>query len=145
MTLSRFHTLFWCFHCLFVCLFCQSNTSPLFIKTKKYIYWYYANINSVVFPILPDSNWILNILTYTCSKSSIEMWNRNLKKCEIYSKLTVKIPERHNCRGSGVSIADFEHISHLFLELYCWFWTSECWLGTCFAGVWRKSRGSCTP
>ena len=40
--------------------------------------------------------------------------NRNTRKrCETCSKLTIKTPERH-CR-SGVFIANFEHMSHLFL------------------------------
>ena len=36
------------------------------------------------------------------------------KRCEICSKLTIKVPER---RHSGVFIVNFEHISHLFLVL----------------------------
>ena len=39
----------------------------------------------------------------------------NRKRCEIYSKLTLKTPERHCRRCSRVFIANFEHISHLFL------------------------------
>ena len=31
------------------------------------------------------------------------------------SKLTIKTPERSQCRRSGVFIVTFEHISHLFL------------------------------
>ena len=30
-------------------------------------------------------------------------------------KLTIKTPERHQRRRSGVFIVNFEHISHLFL------------------------------
>ena len=42
--------------------------------------------------------------------------NRNTRTdCEICSKLTVKAPERSYWRRSGVFIANFEHISHLFL------------------------------
>ena len=42
--------------------------------------------------------------------------NRNTRKsCEICSKLTIKTPEPRQWRRSGVSIVDFEHISHLFL------------------------------
>ena len=37
--------------------------------------------------------------------------NRNtIKRCEIYSKLTIKTPERQ-CRRFGVFILNFEHIS----------------------------------
>ena len=40
--------------------------------------------------------------------------NRNIRTmCEICSKLTIKTPERWQCRRSGVFIANFEHISHL--------------------------------
>ena len=42
--------------------------------------------------------------------------NRNSRKrCEKYSKLTIKIPERHHWRRSGVFIVNFERISHLVL------------------------------
>ena len=42
--------------------------------------------------------------------------NRNTRlKCEIYSKLTIKTPERRQWRSSGVFIVNFEHISHLVL------------------------------
>ena len=42
--------------------------------------------------------------------------NRNTRtRCEICSKLTIKIPERHYWRRSSVFIVNFEHISYLFL------------------------------
>ena len=42
--------------------------------------------------------------------------NRNTRtKCEIYSKLTIKTPERSHWRRSGVSIVNFEDILHLVL------------------------------
>ena len=42
--------------------------------------------------------------------------NRNTRAtCEICSKLTIKTPERHQWRRSGVFIVNFEHISHLVL------------------------------
>ena len=42
--------------------------------------------------------------------------NRNTRtRCEICSKLTIKIPERRHKRRSGVFIVNFEHISHLVL------------------------------
>ena len=47
------------------------------------------------------------------------MFKVNNKKtrasCEIYSKLTIKIPERRHWRRSGIFIVNFEHISHLVL------------------------------
>ena len=40
--------------------------------------------------------------------------NRNTRtRCEIWSKLTIKIPERRQWRRSGIFIVNFEHISHL--------------------------------
>ena len=42
--------------------------------------------------------------------------NRNTRtRCEICSKLTIKIPERRQWRRSGIFIVNFEHISHLVL------------------------------
>ena len=42
--------------------------------------------------------------------------NRNTRAgCEICSKLTIKTPERHQSRCSGVFIVNVEHISHLAL------------------------------
>ena len=42
--------------------------------------------------------------------------NENTRtSCEICLKLTIKTPERHHWRRSGVFIVDFEHISHLVL------------------------------
>ena len=36
-------------------------------------------------------------------------------RCEIYSKITIKTPERRHWRRSGVFIVNFEHISYLVL------------------------------
>ena len=42
--------------------------------------------------------------------------NRSTRtRCEICSKLTIKTPERHQWRRSGVFVVNFEHISHLVL------------------------------
>ena len=42
--------------------------------------------------------------------------NRNTeKRCETYSKLTIKTPERSQRRRSGDFIVSFQHISHLIL------------------------------
>ena len=44
--------------------------------------------------------------------------NRNTRtRCELCSKLTIKISERHHWRRSVVFVVNFEHISHLFLVL----------------------------
>ena len=39
--------------------------------------------------------------------------------CEIFSKLTIKTAERRQWRLSGICIANFKHISHLFL-VFLW-------------------------
>ena len=42
--------------------------------------------------------------------------NRNTRtRCEICLKLTIKIPQRHHWRRSGIFIVNFEYISHLVL------------------------------
>ena len=42
--------------------------------------------------------------------------DRNIRKrCEICSKLTIKTPEQHHWRRSGIFTDNFEHILHLFL------------------------------
>ena len=41
------------------------------------------------------------------------------KMCEICSKLTIKTAERRKWRLSGICIANFKHISHLFL-VFLW-------------------------
>ena len=44
--------------------------------------------------------------------------NKNTRtKCKICTKSTIKIPERRQCRRSGVFIVNFELISHLVLGL----------------------------
>ena len=49
-----------------------------------------------------------NLWAFFCSKSIVE-------RCEICSKLTIKIPERRQCRRSGVFIVNFEHISKFII------------------------------
>ena len=54
----------------------------------------------------------------------LKVENRNTRaRCEICSKLTIKIPERRRCH-SGISVVNFEHISHLVLvfEQVCASW-----------------------
>ena len=55
--------------------------------------------------------------------------NRNTRtRYEIYSKLTVKTPERRQWYCSGVFIVNFEHISHLNL-VFLMLTLSKCRLG----------------
>ena len=69
------------------------------------------NHSLLVAKIYTWQNPLVTQLTFTCSKSTIETPK---KRCEICSKLTIKIPERKWPR-SCVFIASFEHISHVFL------------------------------
>ena len=50
--------------------------------------------------------------TFICSNSKTETLET---ECKICSKLTIKTLERHHLRRSGISIVNFEHISHLLL------------------------------
>ena len=64
---------------------------------------------------------IIFFLKYIISMSDIpagiyllKVNNRNTRtRCEICSKLTIKTPDQHDWRRSGVLIVKFEHISHL--------------------------------
>ena len=56
--------------------------------------------------------------------------NRNTRtRCEICSKLTIKIPERPHWRRSGIFIISFEHISNLVLMFLLLLLTCNCRLG----------------
>ena len=64
--------------------------------------------------------WVISrAIVYRLNPANINLFkvnNRNTRKrCKIYSKLTVKTPERRHWRHSGVFIVNFEHISYLFL------------------------------
>ena len=94
-----------------------------------------------------------NMLTNICSSKhlTVNSTNRNTKtKCEICSKLTIRIPERRRWRRFGTGIVNFENIFHtffwvlifdfeqvnkgnvlsgFFLFFYCSFWTIKCFPG----------------
>ena len=54
--------------------------------------------------------------TYPANIYLLKVDSKNTRKrLEIFSKLTIKTPERRH--RSGVFIVNFEHISHLFLVL----------------------------
>ena len=56
--------------------------------------------------------WIL----YPAGIYLLKVNNRNTGiRCEICSKLTVKIPERRHWRRSGIFIINFDHVSHRVL------------------------------
>ena len=55
-------------------------------------------------------------LSYAARNYMFKVSNRNTRtRCEIYSKLAIKIPERRQWRRSGIFIVNFEHISYLVL------------------------------
>ena len=59
---------------------------------------------------------VLNTPLYPGNIYLFKVNRRNTRKtCEIYSKLTIKTPERRHGRHSGVFVVNFELISHLFL------------------------------
>ena len=60
--------------------------------------------------------------------------------CEICSKLTVKTPERHPWRRSGVSIVNFERVSDLVLVLLFLTLAYNCRLGKTSENVNLKRR-----
>ena len=55
--------------------------------------------------------------------------NRNTRtRCEIYPELTIKTPERRQWRRSGVSIVNFELLSHLALVVLLLIMNCNCQL-----------------
>ena len=55
-------------------------------------------------------------LTFPAGIYLLKLNNRNTRtRCEKFSKLTIKIPERRQWHRSGVFIINFEHSSHLVL------------------------------
>ena len=64
------------------------------------------------FKIYDVTDWTAsNYKTYPVNIYLLKVSNRNTRKrCEIWSKLTIKTPERRHSRRSGVSFVNFEHI-----------------------------------
>ena len=52
---------------------------------------------------------------YSANIHLLKANNRNTKRCDICSELTLMTSERRHRRRSSVFICNFEHISHLFL------------------------------
>ena len=62
------------------------------------------------------SHYLIKYNNYPAGNCMFKVNNRNTRaRCEICSKLTIKIPERCQLRRSGIFIVNFEHISHLVL------------------------------
>ena len=99
--------------------FCQLNAkiSVFVICVEAIIYYCYYKICTTVplissFIILQDKL----IRTNPAGNYMFKVNNRNTRaRCEICSKLTIKIPERCQWHRCGVFIINFEHISHLVL------------------------------
>ena len=74
--------------------------------------------NSINVTIFCHRNKKIQPLAGTYYPAGIYLLKVNIRntraRCEIYSKLTIKIPERRR-RRSGIFIVNFEHISHLVL------------------------------
>ena len=52
------------------------------------------------------------------------------KKCEMCSKLPIKIPERRQWRRYGIFLVVTLNLFHIFFKcFYCWLWTGKCLLG----------------
>ena len=59
--------------------------------------------------------------------------NRNTRKrCEIFSKFTIKTPERRQRLRSGVFIVNFENISHIFLVFLLLTLNKQMLVGLCY-------------
>ena len=59
---------------------------------------------------------LMFLLPFPAGIYLLKVNNRNTRRrCEMCSKLTIKNPEQHHWRRSGVFILNFEYISHLVL------------------------------
>ena len=67
--------------------------------------------------------------------------NRNTRtRCQIYSKFTIKTPERCQWHRSGVFIVNFEHISHLALVFLLLTLTISLQAGLVFPSFWKVAK-----
>ena len=93
----------------------QKPFQTFFKYLKIYFNWYVK----VCLGALLSVNrciWIRLICIIQASNYMFKVNNRNIRaRCEICSKLTIKIPERRHWRPSGIFIVNFEHISHLII------------------------------
>ena len=73
-----------------------------------------------------------SLCAYPAGIYHLKVNNRNtITRCEICSKLTIKIPERRQWRRSGIFIVNFEHISHPVLVLLLLILNIELLAGYC--------------
>ena len=67
--------------------------------------------------------------------------NRNTKtRCEICSKLTIKLPDRRQWRCSGIFIVNFEHISHLVIVFLLLTLSKKMPAGYCYPADYAKFK-----
>ena len=106
----------------------SKNEIQLTTKFKKI--WNQLKTKIFCFQKSPRITWKIEVLVSHVNLSIFELENAPVtannyllkaisrsirKRCEIYSKLTIKKPERRHWRRSGVFIVNFEYISNLFL------------------------------
>ena len=86
-------------------------------------------INNSLFDFIPNIVWLKSwkttskncLIHYLTRQANTSQPNRTTRaRCEIYSKFTIKTPDRRQWRRSGVFIVTFEHISHLVLVFLLW-------------------------
>ena len=117
-----------------VCIFCLTKPSPNAVTVQKCsnVRFFLISINPVNLHIQSEYGKIGtrkssvfghsifgHVSSSECYKTTcpasiylVSINNRNTTRCEICSKLTIKIPERSQWYSSGVFIVNFEHISH---------------------------------
>ena len=114
----------------------QAQTSPVWLRTqqtpsflKKMLIFLNEHFLLKVMQKLPiktlKRDIIVNIDNFEQSfkKQNIHLFKVNYRntsvRCELRSKLKIKIPERSNWRHSGVFIITFEYISHTLFYCFC--------------------------
>ena len=105
---------------------CGVHTNILYNQAYFWIYLYKINVlrlNSIVIERAFVTDELLRKKKFWNTPMLVNSYlfkvnSRNTRKrCEIYSKLTIKISQRHRSRHSGFFTANNEYISHLFLVL----------------------------
>ena len=91
---------------LALCLYRKKNSAK---SSQKSLPW--APTNTFAEEYIQFRKWATPAGIYL-----LKLNNRNTRtRCEMCSKLTLKIPERRHWRRSGIFIVNLEHISHLAL------------------------------
>ena len=90
--------------------FACKKTYESFSAQKKWTYHILLKFE-ILYKYLTLSQISLPTSIYLLKVNNRNTWAR----CEICLKLTIKTPERHHWRCSGVFLVNFEHISHLVL------------------------------